>query len=168
MKLMLRYRDLSVPLGATVSRHRDMIQREGLAMWGWIMRQSEQVPEDMLSALAMSLENEPAQEILLYDSGTCEVRRAQISGLSIFPGGLRIPTPEPRSTPLYMSEALCPVWFHLASIEAEPLKVREIGIVGYPTLRPGAIGGPVARTGNLSVVEVRETGATLWQIEGTH
>lgn len=167
MTLMLRYRDLSVPLGATISRHREVIAREGIAMWGWIMRQSEQVPEELLTSLAISLESDSAREIFLYDSGTCQVRSAQLSGLSIFPGGLRIPTPEPRSTPLYMSEALCPVWFHLASINSEPLQVRELNIVGYPTMHNPAAVGLMARTGELPVSEIRETGATLWQVGDT-
>lgn len=163
MTIMLRYRDLSVPLGATISRHREVILREGVAMWGWIMRQSEQVPEELLSSLSVSLERSPNLGILLYDSGNCQVRLARLSGLSMFPGGLRIPTPEPRSTPLYMSEALCPVWFHLTSIGSDPLQVHELDILGYPTLRKATTEVGVSK---LSLSEIRETGATLWQIDG--
>ena len=130
------------------------------------MRQSEKVPEELLTALATSLENESEQVILLYDSGSCEVRRARLAGLSIFPGGLRIPTPELRSTPLYMSEAHCPVWFHLLSIDAEALQVKSLNVTAYPTIASPTGGGMMTRTGPLPLADIRETAATLWLVEG--
>ena len=98
MSLMLRFRDLNLPVGVTISRHRDLIAREGVVMWGWIMRQSESVPEEVLTTLATNLENGEEQTVYLYDSGLCDVRHAVLSGISIFPGGIRIPTPKPRAT----------------------------------------------------------------------
>lgn len=165
MSLLLRFRDLNLPVGVTISRHRELIAREGIVMWGWIMRQSESVPEDVLTSLARSLETGGEQTVYLYDSGLCEVRRAVLSGLSIFPGGIRIPTPEPRATPLYMSEALCPVWFHLTKIDGDPLVNAEIQVRSFPTL-PRPREPDLARINmHVPLAELRESGATMWVID---
>jgi hypothetical protein len=165
MTLMLRFRDLTVPLGATVPRHREVIANEGVVMWGWLMRQSEQVPSELLNHLANSIRMNKQNDIFLYDSGTCNLRRATLIGLSAFPEGMRIPTPEPRKTPVYMSEAMCPVWFHLASIAEEPLDLKHLKLTGMPTLlRPRE--SDFAKIGTeVSIESFREMGPTLWEVD---
>ncbi len=132
MTIVLRYRDLTVPEGVTIERHREIIEREDIVMWGWMMRQSETVPISHLTKVA---ENPEHAEFLIYDSGSGEIRKAVLKTLSVFPGGIRIPaTPIPSATPTYMAEALCPVWFHFSAIDDHKTDIESLIILEYPTL----------------------------------
>jgi len=159
MTIVLRYRDLTVPEGATIERHREIIEREGIVMWGWMMRQSERVPRELLTQIA---ENPEKFSIYLYDAGSCEIRRATLKNLSMFPGGIRIPTPIPRSTPSYMAEALCPVWFHFSDIEDNPIEVEGLMIEDYPTLQDVKEPDKNKLREIITLNDLRETGATVW------
>lgn len=158
MKIVLRYRDLTVPEGATIERHREIIEREDVVMWGWMMRQSEIVPNELLAKVA---EAPDAVDVYLYDSGSCELRHAKLRSLSVFAGGIRIPTPIPPATPTYMAEALCPVWFHITEIEEEPIMIETMIILGYPTLDHEHEDNKKLGKAT-SLTELRDSGATLW------
>src|SRR4051794_23744507 len=99
MALILRFRDLNIPLEETLGRHRRLIQDRGHVWWGWISRQREIFPRELFAKLATDCKMGVPLQIYLFDSGADEMRGAQLAAISAAPGGLPLPTPETRFTP---------------------------------------------------------------------
>ena len=124
-------------------------------MWGWRARHAERFSHDLFADLGNV-------SLLIFDSGTLEIRKVEFAGVSTFRPGFPIPTPNPDATPNYMRGALCDAWFHLTAIE-EPIDIHFVTIRDYPTLEAN-------RVKNLPQIavqpcELRETPVTCWIVE---
>jgi len=164
MTLILRFRDLNIPLGETIGRHRRAIQENGYVWWGWIRRQKETFPADMFASLAASCRTGAALPVYLFDSGAEELHLASLSGISAAPGGLPLPTPETRCTPTYMAEAVLSAWFKLTAIEAQALERPTVSVKRFPTLpAPGKPDLDLLAESLDDLSRLRHSGATLWE-----
>lgn len=163
MVVILRFRDLNIPYGETISRHARAIAEHGYTWWGWIRRQKEEFPGDLFAFLSTTCHTRGAVPIHLFDSGAEQVRRAYLTAISAAPGGPPLPTPEIRCTPSYMSEALLPAWFKLSGIEPNPLLQPEVKVEGLPTLAdPAAPDYELLTSSFCDLSKLRHSGATLW------
>jgi hypothetical protein len=131
--IILRFRDLSIPDGETIRRHRESISVFGDTWWGWIMRQRESYPEQLFITLAQRLKEQP-QSIYLFHSGEVTLYPAQLKRISAFPGGMKLQSPDVQRTPPYMTEAECPAWFQLSKIDAPIQTASTLSITSFPTL----------------------------------
>lgn len=164
MTLILRFRDLNIPIGETINRHREIIQQHRYVWWGWIKRQKEEFPVSLFASLASSCRQGTSLPIYLFDSGAEELHAASLSGISAAPGGLPLPTPETRATPPYMAEAVLSAWFRLVEIDVQGVVDPSVSIKEFPTLATPAqpdldlMSEPIKDLSRL-----RHSGATLWQ-----
>src|SRR5262245_51978300 len=131
--IALRFRDLSIPDGETVKRHRQRIQAHGCVWWGWMMRQREMFPDALLQGLAHEA-SQAEKHVFLYHSGECSFYPAILTEIAAYPGGAKILTPEVQKTPSYMAEAECPAWYRLTAISDPLARLENASIVGMPTL----------------------------------
>lgn len=162
--ILLRFRDLTVPDGETVRRHKAIITRRGAVWWGWIMRQDETFPSDDIIKISAALEVSGPMEMLLYHSGSADFFAATVNRISAVPGGRRVRAPELDLTPAYMHESVCPAWFEFVALE--PLtEDPALSVVRLPTLShpsatdAGLVGGPPVDSQRL-----RNSGATMWEV----
>lgn len=164
--LALRFRDLNIPDGETIRRHRARIATHGSVWWGWIMRQRESFPGHFLAEWDQTLERSGGATVLLFNSGEERLYSAKMTDVAAYPEGNRIQTPEVQKTPGYMAEAECPAWFQLSEISPLPIEEIELAIVSFPTLAPPAnvdqqlLGRPLE-----SIADLRLSTATLWHVE---
>jgi hypothetical protein len=169
MKLLIfRFRDLGIPLGETIKRHRARIDAHGSVWWGWMMRLAERFPEQLLSDLAVRLEEAQEIDVYLYHSSERCLYPAVLKGVVAYPGGALIQTPEVHKTPTYMAEAECPAWFELSAIRA-PESKTSLRIRGFPTLgEMFDIDRKLLDYEYLKLDELWLSTATLWEVEVAH
>jgi hypothetical protein len=164
MTLVLRFRDLTVPDGATIKRHGEIISSRGATWWGWIMRQDEIFPDEFIVTLSRRLEEVGPQLIYLFHTGSGEFYRASLGRIAALPGGMRIRSPEMDLTPAYMHESVCPAWFEISGIEkleGQP----DIVVESMPTLLSPSQTDCRLNSGiMIQATELRNSGATLWVI----
>lgn len=166
MTLVLRFRDLHIPFGETISRHCAVISENGYTWWGWIGRQKETFPTEMFAALAASCRSEKALPIFLFDSGADNLRSAQLCAISAAPGGLPLPPPETRCTPAYMAEAVLSAWFKLIQIDEIPVDRPTVSVKQFPTIiDPGGPDLELLKNPLQDLALLRHSGATLWDAE---
>src|ERR1039458_3052834 len=132
--IILRFRDLNIPEGDTIRRHKQSIKEHGHVWWGWIKRQKERFPSELFSTIATTCREKGDIQLYLFDSGAEHLLNARLSGISAVPGGLQLPTPDIRSTPAYMTEALLAAWFKLIEISDSPVGTSSVRIEQFPTL----------------------------------
>ena len=167
MTILLRFRDLTVPVGETIRRRSTLIDSQGATWWGWIMRQDEKFPEEFILRLSKVIEDEGQQGILLFHTGAGLFYEADLSGISALPGGFRIRSPELDLTPVYMHESVCPVWFELSGIRAMA-RQPALSIVAMPTLaKPSETDKQLLLRPNVTAQDLRNSGATLWVTKQT-
>ena len=161
--IVLRFRDLNIPDGETIRRHRAKIEAHGCVWWGWIMRQTETFPENLLAQLAQELEGTNGRTVYLFHSGECRLYPAALGDVAAYPGGARIQTPEVQKTPTYMAEAELPAWLKLTVI-GEPLSVGfTVAIEQFPTLTaPPEVDQKLAGRKITDASDLRLSTATLW------
>lgn len=164
--LALRFRDLNIPDGETIRRHRAKIDAHGSVWWGWIMRQRESFPGHFLAEWDQQLERSSGAQVVLFNSGEERLYSAIMTDVAAYPEGVRIQTPEVQKTPGYMAEAECPAWFQLAEISPAPLEDVQITILSFPTLIDQAsIDHDLLGKTLASVGELRLSTATLWEVD---
>lgn len=164
--IVLRFRDLSIPTGQTIRRHREKIRTQGSTWWGWVARQRECFPEVLLLTLVREAAAESGKVIYLYHSGECQFYPATVSDISAYPGGAGILTPEVHKTPSYMSEAECPAWFKLTSIGDPSPRLSKPAIFSMPTISEFTQVDKELMDAALQDGErLRHSSATLWAIE---
>lgn len=162
--ILLWFRDLSIPDGETIRRHREVIEHQTSVWWGWLKRKKERFPYDLFVEISKALVDSE-EEVFLYHSDARELYSAELRKISALPGGYRIRSPQVDFTPAYMHESVCPAWFEFTRIDLVS-HVPTLRLAGIPTM-PGAAGlddvmsgGPVLRDDPL-----RATNATLWVVE---
>jgi len=166
MPIILRFRDLNIPLGETISRHSRIISERGHVWWGWIRRQREEFPSKFFATVATSCHAGSPMPIWLYDSGVHQLHSARLARIWAAPGGPPLPSPETRYTPTYMSEAILSAWFKLVMIDEKPIQAGQMTIEEFPTLQAQTLGdhdqGLMNKTfDDLSIL--RHSEATLWK-----
>lgn len=164
--IILRFRDLTIPAGETIRRHREKIRAQGSAWWGWMARQREKFPEQSLSELASAThEAKNGVEIFLYHSGECQFYPSTLLDISAYPGGAYISTPEVQKTPSYMSEAECPAWFKIACISDPRPKLPTPMALGMPTLETRSpVDDDLLKNPVHNGEDLRHSAATLWEV----
>jgi hypothetical protein len=162
--MMLRFRDLTIPDGETVRRHKAIIDGKGSVWWGWIMRQHEVFPGDYIVALSRELAESGKREILLYHSGSGQFFQAQLSRVSALPGGHRIRSPQMDLTPPYMHESVCPAWFELRELD-EVTPPPSVHLCRMPTLANAELANAGDNGDYVTDALLRDSGATLWEVE---
>jgi hypothetical protein len=164
MIIILRYRDLNIPLGETIVRHNRSIEDHGHVWWGWMRRQKETFPSALFASLSAECRSRASIPIYLFDSGTEQIHKAQLGGISAAPAGAPLPPPDSRCTPQYMAEAILPAWFKLTKIEESPLSEPIVQVTGLPTLpNPSAPDLDLLTHEIRDLSQLRHSGATLWE-----
>ncbi len=163
--IVLRFRDLTVPDNVTIDRHQELARLKGAVWWGWIMRQDETFPTDFIVALSARLSSIGAEDVLLFHSGMGTFFRARMAKVNALPNGTRIRSPDHFLTPPYMHESVCPAWFELTEI-ANIESIERMRLISLPTLStPSDFDQSLLSKGTIIVSDLRNSGATLWEIE---
>lgn len=113
--IVLRFRDIELPPGETIARHRRTIAEVGYCWWGWLFRDYERIPHSELESLGTSLAVTGEFPIALLDTGRGLVFRAVCRELRATKVVQR--TPNPTATPNYYNDRKAPAWFQLVEIE---------------------------------------------------
>jgi len=112
--IVLRFRDIELPSGETIARHRATIAEHTFCWWGWLFRDYERNPHVELAEMVRRL-TEPALPIALLDTGRGLVYRASCAEIRTFARPQR--SPQPAATPGYYNDRRAPAWFRLTEIE---------------------------------------------------
>jgi metallophosphoesterase superfamily enzyme len=119
--------------------------------WGWWKKPAESLPEPGLPILARQAAANNPVEVLLIDSGTKNLYRAEARHIAYVAGGTSQPCPDRSACPAYYSDKLLPAWFQFGLItQISPVKLGEyiwsdsnaIGKIAG-VLPPEAVGAPV-------------------------
>lgn len=113
--IVLRFRDIGVPLGETISRHKTVIAEHGFCWWGWLFRDYERNPHADLERLGRSFRHSGGSPIALLDTGRGMVFRATCREIRATSTLQR--SPDPTATPGYYNDRRAPAWFNLTDIE---------------------------------------------------
>lgn len=112
--IVLRYRDIELPLGDTIARHRSTIAEHGFCWWGWLFRDYERNPHTELSRLADLLTGAADPFVVLFDTGQGQLFRASCREIRTTRSMER--SPDPAATPAYYNDRRAPAWFRLTDI----------------------------------------------------
>jgi hypothetical protein len=127
--IILGFRDLSTPAGTTtIDEHKRIIanRNRGYVWWGWWHKQGEIVPEDAFRKIRTEINKSGPYEVLLFDTGKYELRRARLVDVRWDTTLRPIPTPERKATPNYYGDAHYLAWFKLSNIEDDALPQIEL------------------------------------------
>ena len=116
-RLILRFRDLGIPSGATVERHNAIAEQRGYVWWGWWNKTGEQVPTQTLTALRDKARALGGLPLVLYDSGQNLVYEAMCRDIEWRPDLTRMLSPNQRHTPAYYKKQDLLIWFRLERIK---------------------------------------------------
>lgn len=132
---MLRFRDLTVDEGETISEHRSILSRNGGVWWGWWKRQTEVVPTDALTKLQAQLEANLDHQIQAYllDAGQELLYRVKVDSIRMAPSGTLIQSPDVFMSPDYYHRGRYPVWFRLTEITETNLSRESLVYHAFPT-----------------------------------
>lgn len=126
--IVLRFRDIELPSGETIARHRTTIAQHGFCWWGWLFRDYERNPHAELRRLAQTLTRSEAMSIALFDTGRGLIFRATCR--EILANATPLRSPEPAATPAYYNDRRAPAWFRVTDID----EVDPSFVVGRPCL----------------------------------
>lgn len=113
--VILRFRDLVTETGATIARHKDVIEKNNYVWWGWWNKGNEQTPEDEFNALGGKFRNKP-QYVYLMDSGQEKLYKAKCHGIDCLKGEKK-ESPDKENTPAYYNTQKYYAWFKFSEIE---------------------------------------------------
>lgn len=131
---ILRFRDLNLTEGETVSRHRAVIGSDGSVWWGWWAQGDEQVPEAAFRTIATRAAA-GGVDLWLFDSGQGLAYRARCVELKWDPMLTPLVTPDRRLTPLYYVDRSCRTWFRFTEIQEVSFDaLRSFSYVEVPEL----------------------------------
>lgn len=124
--IVLRFRDIGIGLGETITQHKRTIAEVGFCWWGWLFRDYERNPHRELERLGAILQRSEGFSVALFDTGQGTIYRATCTEIRATPTPQR--SPDPGATPAYYNDRRAPAWFRLTDIaEAEsPLVVGRI------------------------------------------
>lgn len=116
--MVLRFRDLSSPVGDTIRLHREMIAKFRYAWWGWWAKTEENIPRDVFADFTDLIGQSRSGSLLVYmvDSGQRLLYTGTIASIVIPPGSDPVDSPEPDKTPYYYIAKTCKAWFKVTSI----------------------------------------------------
>lgn len=160
-RLVLRFRDIERPLGATIEEHRKIILSSGSTWWGWLYRSYETIPITFFSALQAQLGD--GITVFLYDTGQGAVYAARCSEIEFQHYSDR--SPDPILTPAYYNARDAPAWFRFDDIQQiEPDAIVGRSCIAMPSASEDCAvdleGAQITRLADLRRQEV-----TLWVIE---
>lgn len=113
--MALRFRDLGIPTGDTISSHSAIIKTVGYVWWGWWAIPTETIPRDAFAhLLAVARASDQGLEILLVDAGQIKLYKAHLVDMKVSPTDEPIESPEPSNTPRYYTATHCKAWFKFA------------------------------------------------------
>lgn len=116
---ILRFRDLNLPEGETISRHREIAQDSDSVWWGWWAQQNERIADEAMRLLETRVHE--GINLLLFDSGGRRLYRARCVEIMWDRTAEPIATPDPGRTPDYYVGRKCRAWFRFEEIADEPL-----------------------------------------------
>lgn len=162
--ILLRFRDLSIPEGETIRRHRDVIETRGYVWWGWITRGHEVHPVDALCGLSRDAAKD-GTTVGLVHTGSSDVFRGKLTAVHGDLMGTRTLTPEIDCTPAYMHESRCPIWFRLAGLEASDSRTFR-RVLSLPTLGArSTFDAELMTREHIPSSVFSQSDATLWEID---
>jgi hypothetical protein len=113
--IVLRFRDIELPSGETIARHRTAIAQHGFCWWGWLFREYERNPHAELKQLGQTLGHQGTFPVALFDTGRGMLFRASCRDIRATSTPQR--SPEPAATPAYYNDRRAPAWFQITDIE---------------------------------------------------
>jgi len=164
--VILRFRDLVIEDGGTISEHLSLIQQYSEVWWGWWMRQYEVPPRALFQELAGMIEEKGFLEGFLFNTGATKLYATKIASIRVAPPGCRLSTPDPERSPSYYHRAECPAWFLLRSIQEVPFSDYRFVYDSFPT-RP-ELHGTLMQMLNVPVAsleQLRHLDTTLWVVQ---
>lgn len=112
--IILRFRDLSIADGETISLHKTIIEEKGDVWWGWWKKPLEKTPIENFGALNSIAANDTL-EILLVDSGQHKLYKAVCSEIKSYRD--KVQSPDADKTPSYYNSERYTAWFKFSSID---------------------------------------------------
>ncbi len=158
--LILRFRDLTIPSGETIRRHKAVIESRQAVWWGWMKRNREEFPEEAFRTLSQNIADGHTQAYL-FDSGSDLLFSAAVAQIYAIPRDICL-TPDPDTTPPYMAEAFLPAWFKLTSISDSAVHDPTLSVEASPTLNALDVGDNEQLSGLMMPRDLRKSQATLW------
>ncbi len=158
--VVLRFLDIELRSGETISRHRRAIAEHGYCWWGWLFRDYERNPHAELRGHSEAMSTTDGGSIALFDTGRGIVFRATCREIRATTSPQR--SPEPAATPAYYNDRRAPAWFKLTEIEEadESLVVGRV-CVDMPSASEECfvdlLGQPVGH-----IKDLRRQEVTLW------
>jgi len=115
--IVLRFRDIEVDLGETITKHRQIIEDHDCCWWGWLSREYELNPHKELDALHTTLTfgvTNGQYSIVLFDTGQGKLHLATCDDIKT--SKKKMYSPEVELTPDYYRGKRAPAWFRLRNI----------------------------------------------------
>jgi len=130
----MRFRDLNVPAGETVSRHREVISDKKSVWWGWWAQTDEKIAVEAFQTIA----KEAAAggiDLWLFDSGQRRAYRAHCEQVTWDPVHDAMEAPKDGRAPSYYIDRQCPIWFRFTEIvDVDFEALRAFSYVEVPEL----------------------------------
>lgn len=121
--VLLRFRDLNLSDGETISKHQEIIEVKGSTWWGWWSKYGEKAPLSVFAHISSG------SDIFFYDSGQGLFFKAIFSEYKA-DAGKKIPTPSKELTPSYYNDKQAKLWIKITALE--PIDSAQIlGLYAY-------------------------------------
>jgi predicted MPP superfamily phosphohydrolase len=124
--MILRFRDLAGPTGSTITRHEELITKEGAVWWAWWNKPNERIPRDVFADFKQSIREHGPLHLYLADSGKNLLYTAEMAEIREAETEDPIISPNPVLTPQYYRDTPYKAWFRLRRIvQVAPGDVEE-------------------------------------------
>ena len=158
--IVLRFRDIELPSGETIARHRTTIAQHTFCWWGWLFRDYERNPHVEFHRLFAAYPTPTTFTVALLDTGRGLVFRAMCRDLRATASPER--SPEPAATPAYYNDRRAPAWFRFTEIEdAEPSLLIGRKCIEMPSASEECFIDLLGQTVT-AVKDLRRQEVTLW------
>ena len=128
--LILRFRDLSTPLGDTIKEHQALIAAKKFVWWGWWSKGGERIPLETIASLNNIARNKTLR-LLLFDSGQEKLYLAKCNEILWDRDTNRISSPDPGRTPGYYGKNKYLCWFKFTEIVEAGNPEKELKKLTY-------------------------------------
>jgi hypothetical protein len=161
--IILRFRDLTVEEGGTISEHIQLLKQFGEVWWGWWMKQWEIPPRPLFQEIEASIEVSGPLIAYVLNAGASKLYRVRIADIRVAPPGDRLETPDPEKSASYYHRGRYPAWFLLSSIEEIPFSSVRFIYESFPT-RPEYNPLQFMNVQVGSLEQLRGIDVTLWVV----